>query len=136
MEKHLQRLLVHAVAVWDAAAAQQTDGADADHDAGQPPGGAKLRVLLHPARLQRQEADSLHCLNVDQRLLLSQLDYTEFVFSPDNQHHVKCFRFYPFHIYKHWEEKNTSDVQEKGKGLLRVLILNLVVHGFNVLVGK
>lgn len=80
MEKHLQRLLVHAVAVRDAAAAQQTDGADADHDAGQPPGGAELRVLLHPARLQRQEANSLHRLHVDQRLLLSQLDSTEFFF--------------------------------------------------------
>lgn len=42
VEKHRQRLLVHAVAVRDAAAAQQADGADADHDAGQPPGGAKL----------------------------------------------------------------------------------------------
>lgn len=106
MEKHLQRLLVHAVAVRDAAAALQTDGADADHDAGQPPGGAKLRVLLHPARLQQQEANPLHRLHVDQRLLLSQLNSTEFGLVFPTLQPAPClllnvFRFYPFHFCKH-----------------------------------
>lgn len=125
MEKHLQRLLVHAVAVRDAAAAQQTDGADADHDAGQPPGGAELRVLLHPARLQRQEANSLHRLHVDQRLLLSQLDSTEFFFfffhpTTSTMFVVKCFRFYPFHFYK--TLRGEKHFREKGNGLIRVLM--------------
>lgn len=42
MEKHVQRLLVHAVVVRDVAALQGRAGADADHDPSQPQGGATL----------------------------------------------------------------------------------------------
>ena len=62
--------MVHAVAVRDAEESQQQAGADADHDAGQPQGGSGLRVGLQHARLQRQEADPVHHLHVDQGLLL------------------------------------------------------------------
>lgn len=73
LEKHLQWLVVHAVSVRDAAASQRA-GANADHDTGQSQSGAALWVCVQPARLQQQEADPLHRLHVDQRLLLSCLN--------------------------------------------------------------
>jgi len=76
MEEHVQRLLVRAVAVRHAAAAQQPAGADADHDAGQPQGGAGIRVGQQHAGLPSQETDPVHRVHVDQGLLLPSLDKT------------------------------------------------------------
>lgn len=42
MEKHVQRFLVHTVVVRDVATSRSQAGADADHDPGQPQGGATL----------------------------------------------------------------------------------------------
>ncbi len=75
MEKYIQRLLVHAVVVWDAAALLWKAGADADHDSSQPQGGATLWICHWWTWIYWQEADPLYCFNADQRLLLSCLDW-------------------------------------------------------------
>lgn len=74
MEEHAKRFLVHAGVMWDVATFQRRVGPDADHDAGQLQGGNALWIQLQCSWLYRQEADSLHCLNVNQRPLLPSIN--------------------------------------------------------------
>ena len=70
LEEHHDRLLVHAVPLWDVHQIRQRAGSPADHDPRQPQGGTGLWVCLQHARLWCQKADPLHCVHANQRHVL------------------------------------------------------------------
>lgn len=74
LEEHRLRLLVHPVLEWDDRLLRPRAGDNADHDARQPQGGHRLRVLLQPSRLWPQKADTVHRLHADQRDVLYSLN--------------------------------------------------------------